>query len=65
MRASSLLHARARLELYTLGKVAVVVGRENVEMGNIINNCITQLREVLGSCEGLVLEERRTEGRLF
>lgn len=50
MRASSLLHTRARLELYTLGKVAVVVGRENNEMGNIINNCINQLREVLGSC---------------
>ena len=65
MRCSSFLHARARMELYTLGKVGVVVGRENVEMGNIINNCITQLREVLGSCEGLVLEERRAEGRLF
>jgi hypothetical protein len=55
MRASSLLHTRARLELYTLGKVAAVVGRENNEMGNIINNCINQLREVIGSCEGLVL----------
>jgi hypothetical protein len=59
MRAASLLHSRARLELYTLGRVAVVVGRENSELGGIVGHCVGQLREVLGASEGLVLEERR------
>ena len=64
MRASSLLHSRARLELYTLTKVAVVLARDNPELSGIINQCVGQVREVLGACEGLVLEERRAEGRL-
>lgn len=29
MRASSLLHCKGRLELYTLGRAAVAIGREN------------------------------------
>lgn len=65
MRASSLLHCKGRLELYTLGRAAVAIGRENGELSNIISNCIAQLKEVLDTSEGLVLEERRAEGRLM
>lgn len=60
MRASSLFRCRAHLELYTLSKVALLIGRENSELGNIIENCLSQLKEVLSNYEGLLLEERRS-----
>lgn len=46
MRACSLYRCKIQLELYSLSKIAVLVGRENSEISNIIDQFILQIREI-------------------